>query len=363
MTADAATPGLAARLGLALAAPRRMGALVARGVGTMDGVALLAVTAALATLPALVRAVLAAGALGGGALGAAVGSLIAAAGAPVLVRLAVGVVMIGAAGLRRPGLAFDLGGVAWVPYLAVRLLGAAALGAGALIGLSPRGAVIVLRASDALGLALAAIWALRLVRALRAGAFEDGAHEDPRGASGGVRAAVLGLAAAVVVLAGVRAAFVVRHLDDLRPLRVGAAAPTFTLPRADGAGDEALSAHVGKVVVVDFWATWCGPCRATMPILARVADKLAARGVVVLSVNVEGARKAGAALAMARTLGVDGPILVDDGSLQATYRVGALPTLILIDRAGRVRGAHVGVEDPASYERQLTGDLEALLAE
>ena len=358
------TTGIAARLGLALAAPRRAGALVARGVGTMDGVVLLLATALLATLPAIVRAILAAGALGGGALGAAVGSVLAAAGAPVLVRIAIGVVMIGASGLRRPGVAFDLGGVAWIPYLSVRLVGAAVLGVGALLGLSPRAAVIVLRASDAIGLALAAIWALRLVRELRAGAYAEGAKDDViAGPARGVRAAVGGLAAVIVVLAGVRAGFVVRHLDELRPLQVGAAAPTFTLPRADGAGEDGLAAHAGQVVVVDFWATWCGPCRATMPILARVSEKLAARGVVVLSVNVEGPRKAGAALAMARALGVTGPVLVDDGSIQSAYRVDALPTLVLIDRTGRVRGAHIGVEDPASYERQLTGDLEALLAE
>lgn len=167
----------------------------------------------------------------------------------------------------------------------------------------------------------------------------------------GARAFALALAIALALASGCRGGH-----DDR------ALAPSFRLTDLTGAPLE-LAAYRGKVVVVDFWATWCGPCRATMPILARVADKLAARGVVVLSVNVEGARKAGAALAMARTLGVDGPVLVDDGSLQATYRVDALPTLILIDRAGRVRGAHVGVEDPASYERQLTGDLEALLAE
>jgi thiol-disulfide isomerase/thioredoxin len=146
----------------------------------------------------------------------------------------------------------------------------------------------------------------------------------------------------------------------------GRSAPDFTLPIAAGEGAEAgdlahLAGLRGQVVVLDFWATWCGPCRVSIPILSRVEARLRARGVVFLGVDVAEATLPVAALRVAhRRLGAGFPTLADrEGALRDAYRVEVLPTLVLIDREGVVRGVETGVPD----EDTFTERVEALLSE
>jgi cytochrome c biogenesis protein CcmG/thiol:disulfide interchange protein DsbE len=127
---------------------------------------------------------------------------------------------------------------------------------------------------------------------------------------------------------------------------VGEEALPFTSPIVGGeGGDEGdrivLDALRGRVVVLDFWASWCPPCRASIPALEEFSR--AHPDVVVLGVNVESERRAPFVRAAHAELGATYPTVHDeDGTLQAAYRITGLPTLLVIDAEGRVRDAHVG---------------------
>jgi thiol-disulfide isomerase/thioredoxin len=107
----------------------------------------------------------------------------------------------------------------------------------------------------------------------------------------------------------------------------------------------------GQVVLVNLWASWCGPCVTEIPGLTRVSRELSDRGLVVLGVNVESFAPKELAQ-VARDLGVGYDVLVRDGKLAGTFEWdGTLPTTWLIDREGRVRAAHAGLATERSFRR------------
>ena len=108
----------------------------------------------------------------------------------------------------------------------------------------------------------------------------------------------------------------------------------------------------GKPVVLDFWATWCGPCRDEAPILERFSRKHAGE-VVVVGVNTDDGPGLGGA--WARKQGLSYPIVFDgESATKRAYKVTALPTLVIVSRVGKIVGVRVGVTDE--------GELEDLLA-
>ena len=153
---------------------------------------------------------------------------------------------------------------------------------------------------------------------------------------------------------------VVRGCERLRPVTVGDPAPEVALPRIDGGTPVRLSSLRGKVVLIDFWATWCGPCRQTMPMLEKLYRSKHADGLEVMSIDTEGMPAAERALAFARHLDppVTFPLYADDGHAGAAYRVGPIPHLALIDKQGRIRRVYVGVPPG-----DLDDKVEALLRE
>ena len=115
-------------------------------------------------------------------------------------------------------------------------------------------------------------------------------------------------------------------------LRVGKPAPDFTLPLLDG-GELALSQYQGRPVVINFWASWCPPCRAEMPDFQEMWEEM--RGEDVVFVGIALGESERSARAFAETTGVTYPLGLDEtGRISRDYRVTSLPTTVLIDREG-----------------------------
>jgi peroxiredoxin len=130
-------------------------------------------------------------------------------------------------------------------------------------------------------------------------------------------------------------------------------APDFTLHTLSGANLR-LQEQRGRVVMVNFWATWCSPCRQEMPQLNRLYEKYRASGFVLLGVNVDEDTRHAADVAT--KLGLKFPVLLDtDKAVSRAYDLNTMPSTILIDRDGRVRYLHRGylVGDEELYDKQI----------
>lgn len=129
------------------------------------------------------------------------------------------------------------------------------------------------------------------------------------------------------------------------------AAPAFELETLDGARVR-LGDHAGKVVLLDFWATWCPPCRAAIPHLSELQETHRSDGLVVIGMNMD---QDGAELAtfLSRET-VNYPMLqVDDATRMAYGGVASIPQTFLVDRKGMIRQKYLG------YDRKIARDLDA----
>jgi thiol-disulfide isomerase/thioredoxin len=124
--------------------------------------------------------------------------------------------------------------------------------------------------------------------------------------------------------------------------REGFPAPGFTLDSLSGQ-PTSLSSVRGHVVILNLWASWCGPCQAEMPVIQQVYQNERSRGLAVLAVNTTFQDSEQSAQAFAERLGLSYPILLDrDGSASKAYLLRALPTTFLIDRRGVIRTVVLG---------------------
>lgn len=120
-----------------------------------------------------------------------------------------------------------------------------------------------------------------------------------------------------------------------------------------------LSDQKGKVVILDFWATWCGPCVREMPIVAHVAEEYRDRGVSLFCVNQR--EEADAIREFLEKEMLDVAVSLDvDGDAAAAYGVDGIPTLVLVDQAGVVRSVHVGYRPDIGDK--LREELDVLVA-
>lgn len=136
-------------------------------------------------------------------------------------------------------------------------------------------------------------------------------------------------------------------------------APDFTLPSLGGPNLR-LQEQRGRVVMINFWASWCGPCRVEMPHLARLYDKYRSAGFTVLAINIDDDPHKAASLA--KQLGMTFPVLLDtEKKVSRLYDLGTMPSTLLVDRDGRVRYVHRGYRD--GYETTYDQQIRELLRE
>jgi thiol-disulfide isomerase/thioredoxin len=135
-------------------------------------------------------------------------------------------------------------------------------------------------------------------------------------------------------------------------------APDFTLKDLDAA-DVTLSSFRGKnIVILDFWATWCPPCRMTMPVLQRLKDRFGDKGLVILSINLQ--EEAGPVRDFVTAEGYTMHILLDsNGAVSNSYGVKGIPTLVVLDKSGGVRLRESGFS--GETEEKLGKLVEGLL--
>ncbi|MBL9208890.1 MAG: TlpA family protein disulfide reductase [Opitutaceae bacterium] len=141
-------------------------------------------------------------------------------------------------------------------------------------------------------------------------------------------------------------------------LKPGDAFPSLAAAQLAGG---TVPATTGKIVVVDFWASWCGPCKVSFPALGKVAADYAARDVVVVGVSVD--EKPEDYARFMKKFAPSFPALHDARqTLVRAVQVPTMPTTYILDRQGRVRAVHTGFHG-ATSDRRLRAEIESLLAE
>jgi thiol-disulfide isomerase/thioredoxin len=168
---------------------------------------------------------------------------------------------------------------------------------------------------------------------------------------------------ALVVAAVLLGLFVANGVWIVRSLRslggqhgAGRPAPAFRAPTLAGP-PLALADLRGRVVLLDFWATWCAPCLQQLPALRRLDETLGPRGLAVVGINIEGAAARRAVEDVVREAGLRYPTVLDEGEVAKQYGASALPHLVLIDRDGLQRQVFRGGGAEAEIARAVEDAL------
>ena len=153
----------------------------------------------------------------------------------------------------------------------------------------------------------------------------------------------------------VQAIWLARNLDLVKPMTTGDEAPAISLAQIDAQGRPGapftLADTRGKVTVLDFWATWCAPCLASMPGLEKLARTHA--DVAVVTINIDDAV---AARALFDRHGYTMKLLADDGDASERYGVSSIPHTVVIDRHGLVRHVVRGAGEIAAIVEKIRAE-------
>ena len=195
---------------------------------------------------------------------------------------------------------------------------------------------------------------------------KSGAPAKATGSSGGANFVAIAVVLAAACILGLTVLPRLSFSSSSDPSK-RETAPPFALPVIHDSGVEtavsapgrapaaqlSLADLKGQPVILDFWATWCGPCQMQTPILDRVARRYQDKGLKVIGVNVfDDDHSAARNDAKAKNLSY--PIVVDDkGMVQRDYAVNNLPSLILVDREGRIARISRGLVDEATLDKMI----------
>ena len=140
-------------------------------------------------------------------------------------------------------------------------------------------------------------------------------------------------------------------LDTLPPEAKRKIAPDFTLTDANGQ-TITLSAHKGKVVLLDFWATWCGGCKVEIPWYVAFDKKYRSRGLAVIGVSMDdgGMKVVKPFLAQKN---IEYTVAIGNEALAKKYNLESMPLTLLIDRNGRIAVSHAGVVNKDDFESYI----------
>ena len=165
---------------------------------------------------------------------------------------------------------------------------------------------------------------------------------------------------AIAVAALVAGLILLRHGGGrvARPLATkGSLAPDFTLPQLDGR-ELHLSSYRGKIVLLDFWATWCVPCREEIPHFVELENKYGKDGLEIVGVSMDDGPEP--VRTFYQQFHMNYPVVMGNANLGEQYGgVLGLPIAFLLDREGRISAKHIGATKPETIEKEATALLES----
>lgn len=188
------------------------------------------------------------------------------------------------------------------------------------------------------------------------GATGPAGGPDPGGSAPGlVRWGGRLLLAGFAILIALNGLWIAQNYRRLKP--AGRSAPDFSVRRIDdtarsaGTSEFHLEAERGHPVLIDFWATWCGPCKESLPILDAVYGRLGPRGLRAIAIETEAAESR--ARAFVDRLGLKLPIGLDEANVSARYGVSSIPHMVLVGRDGQIRRVFHGVHSADELEKAV----------
>jgi len=164
---------------------------------------------------------------------------------------------------------------------------------------------------------------------------------------------------AAVAIIGIAAVLFLTHRSNSHARRSAAPsrfAPDFALPQLDGQ-ELRLSSYRGKVVLLDFWASWCEPCRVETPHLIELQQKYGDRGLQIIGVSMDDSPDP--ARVFYRQYHMNYPVVMGNAKTGEEYGgVLGLPIAFLIDRDGRIKAKHIGATKPEVFEKDIASLLQ-----